>query len=44
MTNSQPWLKIMIILGLLFFFTLAITLWMKTPELFKYFNNAFCAH
>lgn len=44
MTNSLTWLKITIILGVLFFFSLAIGLWMKTPELFEYFNQAFCAH
>lgn len=44
MTNTLSWLKIMLVLGLLFFFSLAIVLWTKTPKLFEYFNQAFCAH
>ena len=44
MTNSLFWLKICIALGVILLLGLAIGLWMKTPELFEYFNQAFCAH
>lgn len=38
------WLKISIAFGVAILFTLAIVLWSNTPELFAYFNMAFCAH
>lgn len=44
MTNSLLGLKIWIALAVLLLLGLAIYLWMKTPELFEYFNQAFCAH
>ena len=44
MTNSFSWLKLGIILGLIVLFTLSAVLWLSTPELFEYFNMAFCAH
>ncbi len=44
MTNSLLGLKIWIALAVLLLLGLAICLWMKTPELFEYFNQAFCAH
>ena len=44
MTNSLRWLKIFIALAVILLLGLAIGLWMKTPELFEYFNQAFCAH
>ncbi|WP_265733415.1 hypothetical protein [Acinetobacter sp. ANC 4648] len=44
MTNSLLWLKTSICIGMILFFGLAILLWSKTPELFEYFNQAFCAH
>lgn len=31
----------LVVLGLL---TLALMLWINTPDLFIYFNQAFCAH
>ncbi len=37
-------LKLAIIFGIGFFFSLAMLLWLNTPELFEYFNQAFCAH
>lgn len=37
-------LKIAIILGIACMLSLAIMLWLNTPELFEYFNQAFCAH
>ena len=44
MTNSILFLKIGIVLTILFFLGLSIILWFKTPELFEYFNQAFCSH
>ncbi|WP_257222214.1 MULTISPECIES: hypothetical protein [unclassified Acinetobacter] len=44
MTNAFSWLKLSITLGLIFLFTLSAVLWLNTPELFEYFNMAFCAH
>lgn len=44
MTDSTIGLRLAIIAALLLLFTLAIFLWLKTPELFEYFNQAFCAH
>ncbi|MFC2994728.1 hypothetical protein ACFODO_05445 [Acinetobacter sichuanensis] len=38
------WLKISIVFGVVALFTLAAILWSHTPELFEYFNMAFCAH
>ena len=44
MTDSLLWLKASIALGIIILLSLAIGLWFNTPELFEYFNNAFCAH
>ena len=44
MTNHSLWLKIAITFGIITLLSLAIGLWFNTPELFEYFNNAFCAH
>lgn len=38
------WLKTSIFSALAFFIGLAILLWFNTPEMFQYFNQAFCAH
>ena len=43
MTNLMT-LKIAITLGTLLMLSLSIVLWLNTPELFEYFNQAFCAH
>lgn len=43
MTNLMT-LKIAITLGILLMLSLSIVLWLNTPELFEYFNQAFCAH
>ena len=37
-------LRIVIMLSVLAAFALSIALWMQTPALFEYFNQAFCAH
>lgn len=44
MTNSEVLLKVSIVVGVLFFLLLALLLWSKTPNMFEYFNQAFCAH
>ena len=44
MTDSFSWLKFSIWLGLILLFGLSSLLWLNTPELFEYFNMAFCAH
>ncbi|WP_265735888.1 MULTISPECIES: hypothetical protein [unclassified Acinetobacter] len=44
MTNSFLWLKCSIGLAMVALFGLSIALWFNTPDLFEYFNQAFCAH
>ncbi len=44
MTDSLRGLKLAISSAILLFFILSILLWLKTPQLFEYFNQAFCAH
>ncbi|WP_284729610.1 hypothetical protein [Acinetobacter sp. ANC 5414] len=44
MTDSLRGLKILIGLAVLGLLSLAILLWFKTPQLFEYFNQAFCPH
>lgn len=44
MTDSLRGLKILIGLAVVGLLSLAILLWFKTPQLFEYFNQAFCPH
>ena len=44
MTDSLFGLKDMIALAVIGLLSLAILLWLKTPQLFEYFNQAFCPH
>ncbi|MDY6487543.1 MAG: hypothetical protein ACN6NY_09660 [Acinetobacter faecalis] len=44
MTDSLFWIKSFICCGIIFLFAIAILLWLKTPQLFEYFNQAFCPH
>ncbi|MGA9699354.1 MULTISPECIES: hypothetical protein [Acinetobacter] len=44
MTDSLRGLKILIGLAVLGLLSLAILLWFKTPQMFEYFNQAFCPH
>lgn len=44
MTDSMLILKISIAVALLLLFALSAALWIQTPQLFEYFNQAFCAH
>ena len=44
MTDSLRGLKILIGLAVLSLLSLAILLWFKTPQMFEYFNQAFCPH
>ena len=44
MTES-PWqLKLGLSVIVMLLLVLSISLWLKTPYLFEYFNQAFCAH
>ncbi len=44
MTNSLLNFKVLLTLAVIALFGLSIFLWMQTPQLFEYFNQAFCAH
>ncbi|WP_349927008.1 hypothetical protein ABJ384_09590 [Acinetobacter sp. A1-4-2] len=44
MTDSMLGLKISIAAAIVLLLAIAILLWVKTPQLFEYFNQAFCAH
>lgn len=44
MTEYSWQLKLFLSLILLLLLALSIGLWMQTPQLFEYFNQAFCAH
>ncbi|MDQ8936812.1 hypothetical protein RFH47_13890 [Acinetobacter rudis] len=44
MINSSLMSKILLILVITGLFILALSLWLTTPDLFIYFNQAFCAH
>ena len=42
--STFSWFKAALWIGLISIFGLAIALWLNTPDLFEYFNMAFCAH
>ncbi|SDB87497.1 hypothetical protein SAMN05421732_101526 [Acinetobacter kookii] len=44
MTDSMLGLKILITAAIVLLLAIAIMLWVQTPQLFEYFNQAFCAH
>ncbi|WP_265733587.1 hypothetical protein [Acinetobacter sp. ANC 5054] len=44
MNESLLWLRIGISFAIIVLLSLALLLWFNTPELFEYFNQAFCAH
>lgn len=44
MIKSIDWLRVTISLGVIVLISLAIILWAMNPDLFLYFNQAFCAH
>ncbi|MGX5699305.1 hypothetical protein ACWKWF_06840 [Acinetobacter kookii] len=44
MTDSMLGLKILIAAAIVLLLAIAIMLWVQTPQLFEYFNQAFCAH
>jgi hypothetical protein len=44
MTKAQFGLNILLSLIGVGLFSVAILLWLQTPQLFEYFNQAFCAH
>lgn len=44
MTKSILNLKVFTVLTIALLLALSILLWMNTPDLFEYFNQAFCSH
>ena len=44
MTNFAWQLKVLVGLSLVALLALSLGLWLNTPDLFVYFNQAFCAH
>jgi len=44
MTHSALLLKTMMTFLIVAFLVISIILWKQTPDLFEYFNQAFCAH
>lgn len=44
MMLNDFWLKTSILSAIILLVGLAILLWANTPEMFEYFNQAFCAH
>ncbi|EXA67304.1 putative membrane protein [Acinetobacter baumannii 348935] len=44
MTNSTFLLKLSIAVAMVLLLSISLWLWSQTPELFEYFNQAFCAH
>lgn len=44
MTDSMLGLKILIAAAIVLLLAIALMLWVQTPQLFEYFNQAFCAH
>jgi len=44
MTHNALLLKTIMAFIIIAFLVLSIILWKQTPDLFEYFNQAFCAH
>lgn len=44
MTDSTFLLKLSIAVTMVLLLAISLLLWSQTPELFEYFNQAFCAH
>ncbi|ENU99435.1 hypothetical protein [Acinetobacter variabilis] len=44
MTDSTFLLKLSIAVAMVLLLAISLWLWSQTPELFEYFNQAFCAH
>ncbi|MEK5755944.1 MULTISPECIES: hypothetical protein [Acinetobacter] len=44
MTDSTFLLKLSIAVAMVLLLSISLWLWSQTPELFEYFNQAFCAH
>lgn len=44
MTHNALLLKTIMAFIIVAFLVLSIILWKQTPDLFEYFNQAFCAH
>ncbi len=44
MTNLERNFKILLIGFITCLISISILIWFQTPDLFEYFNQAFCAH
>jgi hypothetical protein len=44
MIDTDTWLKLAVWSVIILLLVLSSLLWLNTPELFEYFNMAFCAH
>ncbi len=44
MTNLTWQFKSLLATGVIALLALSLVLWQRTPDLFLYFNQAFCAH
>ena len=44
MTDSTFLLKLWITVAIVLLLAISFLLWSQTPQLFEYFNQAFCAH
>jgi hypothetical protein len=44
MTNLDRNFSIMLMLLITFLMSASLFIWLQTPDLFEYFNQAFCAH
>lgn len=44
MINIERNFKIILMGFILFLISISILIWIQTPDLFEYFNQAFCAH
>lgn len=36
--------KLILVISIFCLISLSIAIWLQTPDLFEYFNQAFCAH
>ena len=44
MIDSTQTLKTVVLFGIIILLAVALLLWSQVPDLFLYFNQAFCAH
>ncbi|ENX34826.1 hypothetical protein F889_01464 [Acinetobacter colistiniresistens] len=44
MMNIERYFKLILLVCLVGLISISILIWFQTPDLFEYFNQAFCAH